>query len=207
MKISIAGRHMDVGQSLEEHTHARLEGMTQYFTQVNDADVTFRHGNEGNHKAEVTIHASGVTLRATGSAKDNFFAAIDDAAEKLETQLKRYKGRLKKHRERRENSAAKFEAFQTISTVHQVVEESQLDEVPVDFAEYVPKVVKKDVQSLQAMTVDEAVMHMDLLHAPFFAFQNITTGDINVVYRKYGNEDDDTVVWVEPHKPAATQAA
>jgi len=204
MNINIAGRHMDVGQSLEEHTHARLEHLQQYFNKVNDADVSFRHGNASRHVAEMTVHANGVTLRAVGVDTENFFAAVDHATDKLEAQLKRYKGRLRRHRERRDNNAAKYESFPAVQTVHQVVsapaEEESETEVAAALAQYEPQVIKKDIQTLQPMTIDEAIMHMDLQHAPCFAFLNEQTGDINVVYRQHGSEEDATVVWVEPHK-------
>ena len=34
------------------------------------------------------------------------------------------------------------------------------------------------------MTVDEAILQMDLLGHDFFVFANAATGDVNVVYRR-----------------------
>ena len=52
----------------------------------------------------------------------------------------------------------------------------------------------KEVTHVEAMSVDEAVMQMDLLHKPAYLFQNASTGTLNVVYR----DVDGSVRWVSP---------
>ena len=78
---------------------------------------------------------------------------------------------------------------------HSVVEEDFTD-VPEDlFKEYSPKVQRKDIHSITPMSVDEAVMQMDLMHTNMYIFQNPTSGRLNIVHR----QKDGTVNWIDPH--------
>jgi putative sigma-54 modulation protein len=195
MKMRIGGRHITVGDALRLHCESRFEDLKKYFSHIIDVDVTLIN-DAHTHKAEVTVGASGIVTRAVGEGAD-FYIAVDDAKDKLERQLMRYKGRLQKHRRRRQEASARLDEISAMMASHHVVEESSLDEAPEDiFAEFMPKIVHKDVRQIQALSVDEAVMQMDLLQTNFFIFQNPQTNDINVVYR----DGDGSVGWVEPKR-------
>lgn len=195
MRLQVAGVHMQVGESLYNHCEQKVFGLKKYFDQVIDVDVNFSKQSH-EHMADISMHAGGIHLHAQGVADDHY-TAVDNAVQKLARQLEKYKGRMKKHRSRRQNDDTALPAFSVIEATHHKVEEASLEEAPEDlFAEYMPRIVHKDVRKVQVLTVDEAVMQMDLLHTSFFIFQNHKTGDLNVVYR----EANGTVGWVEPKK-------
>ncbi|MCP5405243.1 MAG: ribosome-associated translation inhibitor RaiA [Pseudomonadaceae bacterium] len=195
-RITITGQHMDTGEALQEHTREKLEGVKKYFEQIHDVNVTFVHDQHHAHHflAELTVHASGVMLRAEGGG-DTAYVALDEAYKKLQRQLDKYKGRLQKHRERRRKFGEQLKAMTPISFEDAAVEESQLDGVDTDaFADFAPTIIRKDVGQIEPMSVDEAVMQMDLLHKPAFLFLNAKSGKLNMVYRDGG----ETVRWVAP---------
>ncbi|MBA44511.1 MAG: ribosomal subunit interface protein [Magnetococcales bacterium] len=193
MDIHITGRHTDVGDALKAHIHEKIDSLSQYFHNVVDVNVVLKQ--EGHrHVAEVNTLLSGIVLRAEGEGTD-FYIAIDEVVDKLVRQLKKYKGRLQKHRKRRQEASARMEEIAPIQAVEQHVEEDSLEDAPDDiFAEYIPTVVHKDIRDLQSLSVDEAVMQMDLMHMNFYIFQNAKTGGINVVYRR----EDGKISWIEP---------
>ncbi len=204
MKLSIAGLHVDTGDTLKAHIEEKLSQLTNIFSQIHEADVSLK---KDGHKfvAEITLFASGLNMRAAGEGAD-LYLATDDACSKLLKQIDKYKGRMNKHLNRRmeknERLVAIEEQAQAISLRHQTVEESSLEDFPDDmFAEFMPKIEHKDVRNIQTLTVDEAVMQMDLLHTNFFIFQNPKSGDLNVVYR----EPSGTIGWVEPHREGTEQ--
>jgi hypothetical protein len=51
---------------------------------------------------------------------------------------------------------------------------------------------------IPTISVGEAVMHMELAHAPVMVFRNERTNGVNVVYRR----DDGNVGWIEPGSSA-----
>lgn len=202
MQIHITGRHVDAGEALKNHINDKIESLEQYFHNVVDVNVVLKQ--EGHrHIVEVNTLLSGIVLRAEGEGAD-FYLAMDEVTEKLIRQLKKYKGRLQKHRKRRQEASARMEEIIPIQAVEQYVDEDSLEDAPEDiFAEYIPTVVHKDVRDLQSLSVDEAVMQMDLMHMSFYIFQNAKSGDINVVYRR----DDGKIGWVEPKAAKGKNAA
>lgn len=194
MDINISGVHMDLGTALQEHTRGKIADIQHYFDQVQRVEVYFKDTGHGKCEADLVVHASGIVLRAEAEGGESY-AALDAAFAKVVVQLKKYKGRLGKHRERRQKYGEKFAGVAPMAMEDSHVEEDQLDGVPHDlFADFAPQVVKKDVSEIAPMSVDEAVMQMDLLHKPAYLFLNARTGTLNMVYREKGN----VVRWVSP---------
>lgn len=193
MHISVNGHNIEVGKALGEHVSTRLQGLDKYQIKTVDGHVTFSKNGKGNDniKVEVTVTGSGLVLNAHEHGADAY-AVFEAAADKLENQLRRYKDRLKKHERRRTDMGS---AFALVEVEHHELDEEDLENAPDDiFAEFMPKIVKKDTKKIQTLSVDEAVMQMDLLHAPFFIFTNAQTKVLNVVYR----QGDGSIGWVAP---------
>lgn len=198
MDLQITGLHMEVGESLKGHCQEAITGVSEYFPEIVDANIQF--SNRGHkHKVDIKLHASHIHLRAEAENSD-YYLAVDDAIEKLKRRLKKYKGRLNKHRRRRDTE--KFANVEQVVAVHNQLHEDSLEETPEEATTYAPNVVEKKIKGIQILTVDEAVMQMDLMHTNVFMFLNIDTAALNVVYR----EDDGTVNWVETDKIEKAQA-
>jgi len=194
MRLTIAGVHTETGTALKDHAEARMAALKQYFDQVMEVQVAFKAENHHLQVADVTVHASGILLRAEGRGAD-FYVALDAAAEKLQRQLLKYKGRLENHRARRRDLKDQAALPSTLDFEDAAAPAAALDGA---LAEFAPHIVRKEVSSLAPMTVDDAVMQMDLLHKPAFLFMNIATRELNMVYR----EGDHTVRWVAPKQAA-----
>lgn len=199
MDITINGVHMDLGAALQDHTQKKIADIQHYFDQVQAVDVFFKDTSHGKCEADLTVHASGIVLRAEAEGAESY-SALDAAFAKIVVQLKKYKGRLGKHRERRQKYEEKFSGMASLAMEDAHVEEDALDGVPHNlFEDYAPQVVRKDVSEIAPMSVDEAVMQMDLLHKPAYLFLNARTGTLNMVYREKGN----IVRWISPAKRAS----
>lgn len=193
MHITISGHNIEVGANLRDHVNTRISGLDRYQVKPVDGHVTFSKVGKGvdTIRAELTLSASGLVLNAHDDGTDAY-AVFESAADKLENQLRRYKDRMKKHERRRTDMGS---AFAPVEMAHHDLDEEDLENAPDDiFEEFMPKIVKKDTKVIQTLSVDEAVMQMDLLHAPFFVFTNAQTKTLNVVYR----QGDGTIGWVAP---------
>jgi putative sigma-54 modulation protein len=181
---------METGEALRTYAEGKMADLQTYFDQVTDVHVGFAQGAH-QCKADVNVVASGLTLRAEGEGAD-WYGALDSASEKLGRQLLRYKGRLEKRRE----THAKFKEAQQLEPL--TFESADLDERKLEdtFSEFAPAVIKKDVSRVAPMTVDDAIMQMDLLHRPAFLFLNVETGQLNMVHR----DGENTIRWVAPKK-------
>ncbi len=121
------------------------------------------------HIAEVTINANGVTIKGEESTGD-MYSAIDLVMDKIERQVKKHKEKLKSHKGNPNLPSS------TIEPELQSSEERD-DSIP-------PRVVKTENLHVKPMSVDEAVMQMDLLDNSFLVFTNSKSESLNVLYRK-----------------------
>lgn len=192
MQIQISGRHVDLGDSFRTHAEGRLgEGVQKYLDRVTKVEVVvskeshlFRvdiHGNTGTH--------SNIAVNSRASATD-VYAAFDQASDRLEKQLRRYKRRLSDHH------AGKVEARQYLAKKYVLRPEEENAELAEQGA---PAVIAEKATEVETLTVSEAVMQMDLRDLPALMFFNSAHGRLNVVYRRV----DGNISWVDPEGIAA----
>lgn len=164
MKIIFSGKNIEITDALREKATKKLGKLDKFFDADTEAHVTMSV-QKNRHIFEVTILFNGVLLRAEVE-NDDMYAAIDKSIDILERQIRRNKTRLaKKLREgslRTENYAIKEE----------IEEEKEF------------KVVRSKKFSPKPMTIEEAILQMNLLGHEFFVFFNAETKDTNVVYRR-----------------------
>ena len=166
MRISITGKNIEVSEYLRDLANKKLAKLDRYFPADTVAQVTMAV-EKNRHIVEVTIPYSGGIIRGEEVTGD-MYASIDNVIAKLERQIIRYRTRLEK--------SLKAEAFS--------------DEPAPEFEDddEGPRIVKVKRFSIKPMSVDEAVLQMELLGHSFFVFTNSETEDINVLYkRKDGN--------------------
>jgi ribosomal subunit interface protein len=188
MQIKISGKHIDVGDALRSHVEYNMvAAVGKYFDRPVDAQVTFsRNGHE--FKCDAAVHlATGLTAQAQATSGE-IYAAFDQATDRIEKQLRRYKRRLKDHHHARQNPVEMMEAQSYVLRGHD--EEAETEEANG----MQPVIVAEMTTGIKSLTVGEAVMQMELAHAPFLLFRNDANGRINIVYQR----DDGNVGWIDP---------
>jgi ribosomal subunit interface protein len=193
MHIKINGKHIDVGDALRAHVEERLEALVEkYFDNAVDSTVTF--SREAHlFKCDAQVHLStGLNAKATASA-DEIYAALDSCVDRIEKQLRRYKRRLKDHH------AARGVPVEATEAPAYVIQGGEHEEEPSSLD---PVIVAEMTMNIQTISVGEAVMQMELAHAPFLMFRNERHGGFNVVYRR----DDGHIGWVDPENLIGSKA-
>ena len=96
MDIRVSGHQVDTGDALKQHVWTRLEAMAEkYFSRALSAQVTFRPAPHGAFHCDIVCHVmTGLILKGAGEAQEAH-PAFDQAAERIEKQLRRYLRRLK----------------------------------------------------------------------------------------------------------------
>ena len=193
MDVQTTGKGIDLGEALQIHVRDAMNaGIHKYFDRGAEATVNF--GKDGNgFTTEATVHlASGVFLAANGKGQDAY-GAFDEAMEKLEKRVRRYKRRLKDHHAK---DRTPLPAEVANSYVIQAAAETEAEEEPLDTGEdpeAAPLVIAEAETSLRQMTVTDAVMQLDLSDAPVVVFRNAGNGALSVVHRR----EDGNIGWVE----------
>ncbi len=188
MQIKISGKQIDVGEALRTHVEYNLvAAVGKYFDRPVDAHVVFsRNGHE--FKCDSSVHLStGLTAQAH-AVNGEIYAAFDQATDRIEKQLRRYKRRLKDHHQSRQDPIELIEAQSYVLRGH----DEDADTEVVNGMQ--PVIIAEMTTAIKSLTVGEAVMQMELAHSQFLMFKNDANGRINIVFQR----DDGNVGWIDP---------
>jgi ribosome hibernation promoting factor len=168
MLVNITFRHLDSTEALKAHAKAKVEHIQRYIDRPSEAHVVL-HVENLEHHADINLKAGPFLLRGRAKSPD-MYASIDAAAEKIERQLKKHKEKLKNYK-----FVEPKNGYRAVDVRHDVL---SIERPPSD------RVVKSTTFQAKPMTLDEAVLQLDLLDIHFFVFQNAKDHAINVVYRR-----------------------
>ncbi|MEQ8279193.1 MAG: ribosome-associated translation inhibitor RaiA [Deltaproteobacteria bacterium] len=168
MKCSVTFRHMKASDPIREYAEEKVDKITKLIDRGGEAQVVLSV-EKHLHVAHIELLTDG-SLRMRGIDKsEDMYASIDAAVERIVRQVKRYREKIKSHRE---SSSIGREL------PHQVLAVEEKDE-QVE----IPQIVRQETIVAKEMNVDEAVMKMDLLNSDFLVFTNAISHHVNVVYR------------------------
>jgi ribosomal subunit interface protein len=188
MQVSVSGKHLDVGQSLQGYVESELQSIvTKYFELAVSADVVFtkvRH----LFRADILVNdGTGHTLIKGNAEDDEVYAAFDIAAARIEKQLRKYKERIKDHHK------VKLEKdFEMVEATKYVLSPTT-EHMQAKDEGNAPLIIAEKPTTVETLTVSDAVMRMDLGQLPALMFINKKTGDVNVVYRR----EDGNISWID----------
>ena len=168
MQISTTFRHMEPSDPLKNYVGEKLDRVKKYIEEpvIAQAYLTVE---KIRHIVEITLTAKGITIKASEATND-MYASIDAVVDKIERQLRRYKERLKGHKPAVDTRMR--EGRRTI------VQAESLEQ------QQTPVVISSEPIFIKPMSVDEAVMQMDLMHKDFLVFTDSSSENINVIYRR-----------------------
>ena len=167
MKFVFTDKKITLPKKVHDYAEKKVGKLDRYFKADAEAFVTFSVEKNRN-KVELTVHAGNMYFRADESTSD-MFASIDTAVSTIEGQIRKNKTRLAKR--------LRTDAFErAVEEVSSFVPEGPEDEF---------KVVRTKRFPLKPMTVEEAILQMNLLEHTFFAFRDEDNdGAFAVVYKR-----------------------
>lgn len=168
MKLNFTGKNVEVTEALKDVTNKKLKRLDKFFDKGVEGNVIY--SVERNWKIiEITINLPGTILRVEESS-DDMYKSIDKAVDILERQIRKYKTKLQR----------KHQTGETIRFENVIPLKDEDDEKP--------KIVRTKKFGMKPMSVEEAVLQMELLRHNFFVFMNADSEEVSVVYkRKDGN--------------------
>ncbi len=104
MEISVTFRHSETSPAIQKHIRDKIQKLSKYFIKPTNAHITLNV--EGTrHAAEISFAEDHSVLNAHVVTHD-MYVSVDRALEKLETQLKKYKEKLKNHHKKPKRNPA-----------------------------------------------------------------------------------------------------
>jgi putative sigma-54 modulation protein len=192
MQLAVTFRHMDATTSLKDYAKEKVERITKYFPDPIKAHVVLSCDRGYNHCADVviTLH-NGIVIKGEESTED-MYSSIDLVMAKIERQVRRYKEKLRGHRPAPDEAREFMHSVVAISepphverpTAQSAAQGGEAAAASAPVLSEKPRIIKKQKFFAQPLTVDEAVMQMNLLGDDFMVFTNSGSRDVNVVYRR-----------------------
>ena len=174
MKVQITAKKMQLSPSFNEYAEERLSSKLDKFFGSEAKAKIILSSIKNKIILELTVEYNGMIFRAEQSAEDKN-DALDSCIDKIVRQIRKNKTRLAKQL-RDSTFTDKFET------------------APDEQVDY--EVIKHKKFELRPMSVEEAILQMNLLGHTFFMFKNAETGDVNVVYKRA----DENYAVLEPSK-------
>lgn len=170
IRAVVTGKNLEVTPALRAYAEKRVAKLTKFFEHYKSvhAEILLSMQRELG-VVEVTLRVSGLILRGVGKTED-MYASIDQAVERIERQLVKYKSRIQTR-------------LQDVPKISSVAGNGFAD-LPVDEETAPHQIVRTKRFAIKPMSVEEAVLQMELIGHDFYVFANASTEEVNVVYRR-----------------------
>lgn len=181
MTIRISGKHMEVGESLTEHSKTAINDIiAKYMGNVLESHVVFSKDHH-NFLAEVQVHISHNFIVNSHGKDADPYQALSQALSKLEIRIRKYKNRL----QTKKRAVEKLDFIQVSKYIVGDHEDNSEHDTPVTIAEL--------NTSIETLTVSDAIMRLEVTDYPVVIFKNIAHNRFNVVYKR----PDGNISWVD----------
>ncbi len=191
MQIDITFRRMDPSDALRNYLNDKMGRIRKFLARPSHAHVVLTSERFRN-KADITLTLNnGLFVKGVDTSDDMYFS-IDQALARIEKQLRKYKEKIQSHKPAT-TPALKLvdhtlEADVDVDEVLQ--EEFELATAESALATAEPaseeprKVVSTSELAVEPMTLNSAIMKMELQNSHFYLFVNAETNTLQVVYRR-----------------------
>jgi ribosomal subunit interface protein len=196
--IVVRGRNVEIPEHYRQHVSEKLVRIERYDQKVIRVDVELHHERNPRQasacqRVQITCKSRGPVVRAEACASD-FYSALDQALVKLEGRFRRAHDRRRVHHgSRTPVSVAAATGVLTrsngsgVAATATLAADEDIDTYADQFAERIPgRIVREKEHSAKPVTIDQALLEMELVGHDFYLFQDADSGRPSVVYRRKG---------------------
>jgi len=171
MKVIVRGKNkFKPSDAIKQYVINKLAKIEQYFTKAQELEANVLCKVYDTHQSvEITIPTKNIILRAE-SSNLTLYGAIDLAVDKLESQIRKHKSKIYKSLKRREGVAQYYSDKTDFD-----IEKMKTEIIATNLA-------KEKKIDLKPMSIDDAILQMEMLGHNFFIFLNSNTNKVSVVY-------------------------
>lgn len=214
MDIIVKGRRTGVSDKFRQHVESKLDRLSKWEKKGMSVDVevsTERNPRlaDVRERVELTIHSNGPVIRSEAAAMDRH-GALDLAIDKIEARLRKSADRRKVHRGNHTPISVAAATAHLPGDLPPIQEdakstfpaqrkgtEDEIDGVELDgrFSDEIleldtqgeaPLIVREKFHRAKPMSIDQALMEMELVGHDFYLFHDEDKDAPSVVYRRKG---------------------
>lgn len=192
--IQITGRHVQITNAMKDYAMEKISKLERFMNRILDVNVIMDI-QKIDHRVEIILKAGSLKISSKAITTD-MYVSIDQAVDKLEAQILRYKSKIQDHHAK--GHAVQNMIVDVIARPLELEEDFDTNNEHVDNQEFnrlnLHRVVKQETRPLKILTYDEAVMKMELSGDMFLIFKNEADKKLKVIYRR----TDDNYGIIEP---------
>ncbi len=174
MNIAVTFKHIDSSDAIRQYAESKFQKLEKYLSNIMDVHITLsieRVDHKESGVAQIKLTAKNLTVNAEEKSND-IYSAIDLLLEKVESQIKKHKEKMRR-KEHAEEGAALFS---------ETDEDSSLD------------IAIKDDYERQPLTVKEALHKLEKRNKDFIIFKDKESSKISFIFRG----DDGEISMIKP---------
>lgn len=184
--VNVTGRNVQVTDAMKAYALEKISKIERFSIRIIDIAVTM-DVQKLDHRVDIVLKVDHIKIKSHANTID-MYASIDKAVDKIQSQLRKYRDRIKEHQAKH---------ISTIDMNVNVLPRSKEEEFDEDFTkvngesesrlldQYRPHhIVKKETKPLKTLTYSEAVMKMELSDDAFLIFRNEEDMKLKVIYRR-----------------------
>lgn len=181
--IQITGRNVDVTDPMKDYAMEKISKIERFMDRIIDVNVIMDI-QKLDHRVEIILKAGNFKITSRACTTD-MYISIDQAVDKLEAQILRYKSKIQDHHakghavlEMNVDVLGPPSEAEEIAELEEAFENQKLD----TFKPH--QLLKQETRPLKILTYDEAIMKMELSGDIFLIFKNEEDQKLKVIYRR-----------------------
>ena len=182
---SVTGRHVHVTEAMKSYAEQKISKLEKFGNRIIDVAVTMDI-QKLLHKVDIVLKYGHTLIKSSASSTD-MYISIDQAVDKLEAQINKYRSRLHEHHLK---SHPVVEVTETVyyhgleevdeHEVNKALEKQEA--LSTNFS--VHQIVSVEQQTIKILTDHEALMKMELSKSPVMVFRDEESRKLKVIYRR-----------------------
>ncbi|MBT7461717.1 MAG: ribosome-associated translation inhibitor RaiA, partial [Waddliaceae bacterium] len=184
-KITITGRHVHVTDAMKEYAKDKIAKIERFSKNLIDVVITMDI-QKLEHRVDIVLKAGHVKIKVNAVSND-MYVSVDKAIDRLQTKLRKYKDRLH-HHQTKALSAIDMNVNvirphdEDVDDINDAIEAETYSRLASEFSQH--KIVKKEKRLLKSLSIDEAMMKMELSEDMFKIFRDEESNKLKVIYRR-----------------------
>lgn len=183
--VSVIGKNIEITKPIRDYIEEKISKIEKITNHIIEVDVRL-DVQKLNHTVDILLKFSHFRVKV-GAITENMYSAIDKAFERLHTKLLRWKSRIQDHHARGV-SVTEMEinvldhGRDEVEQINEEIADANNQKLEEEYS--LPVVIKKKKRSLKHLTLDEAVMKMELSDDHFMVFRSEEEQNLKVIYRR-----------------------
>lgn len=195
-QVTITGRHVLVTEAMKDYALDKLAKLERFSPRLINIVATMDI-QKLEHRVDIVLRFNNMKIKSHASSGD-MYASIDLAVDKLQNQIRKYKSKIQDHHIQGMKvvdmnvNVVRSHLDDDLKEVNREIEEENQKNLVNQYRSH--QVVTKEVRPLKTLSLEEAILHMELSTDIFLVYRSVEDQKIKVLYRR----KDDNFGVIEP---------